>query len=648
MKISRNWLQTYFDNPIPAAAALGELFTFHSFEVEGLEKVGDDDVLDVKILPDRAHYALCHQGIALEVSVLTKQPLKAGRLPPGPKDTLAERPDVRIEAPDFCRRYMARYGTISHVAPSNPRACEMLGAIGQRAINAVVDATNTVMFDIGQPLHAFDADRIKGTIVIRTAKKGEKILLLDSSAGAGREVELLETDHVIADNEGPIAIAGVKGGKRAGVTEATRRIIVESASFDPGAVRRTATRLNLRSESSKRYENEITPELTAPGMDNVCALIAHTIPESAFGPIVDEYPQKPRKTVIEFNPGAIEERLGVAVPFAEAKGILERMNIAVVEKNNLWVLTIPFERLDLGIREDIIEEIGRVYGYEHIKGLLPPQIDRPVPVLPAFYVAERIKNILVGAGFSEVSLYTLVGTGDVETAYPLAADKAYARKNMTDGIRACLERNIQNADLLGLDAVRIFEIGRTFSKDRERTMLAFGAAQIKKMKGVTGATIVNSAIALVEKELGVTIAKPAIDALAKAVAVELDLDAIVASVRLPPEASYADLGFGPASKNAYKTFSHMPFIVRDIAIFVPAGTKSEDVWSVIENALGSAQALALLAKHSLFDSFEREGKISYAFRMVFQSMTKTLTDDEVHIFMKAIYEKVRSAGWEVR
>ena len=223
MKVSHKWLETYFDKPIPSADALAELFTFHSFEVEGIERLRDstykltDTVIDAKVLPDRAHYCLSHLGMAEEVSFLTKQPVKSNRSSRSILVSLDAKPTIKIEDPHFCRRYMGRYvelnsaassahskdGSQSSPAPNAEQMRSFLAAIGQRSISPIVDATNFVMFDVGQPLHAFDADKVQGAIVVRAAKKGEKIELLDSSEGPGKEVELLASDHVIADDIGP-------------------------------------------------------------------------------------------------------------------------------------------------------------------------------------------------------------------------------------------------------------------------------------------------------------------------------------------------------------------------------------------------------------------------------------------------------------
>ncbi|MEI7462970.1 MAG: phenylalanine--tRNA ligase beta subunit-related protein, partial [Candidatus Taylorbacteria bacterium] len=429
MKISYNWLQTYFAKPLPSPEKLEELFIFHACEVESMENVGfrgknndgmereiRDTILDLKVLPDRAHYALCHKGIAGEVFSLTQIP-RIAKQPVVIKESTEKKPSIAIEAKVFCRRYVGRYVEIAKIGRSPIEIESALNAIDQRTIIPIVDATNYVMFDIGQPLHAFDADKVKGSIVVRKAKNGEKIVLLESSvahpfgesssspqtpqgaiveklstqAGA-REVELNESDYVIADDLGPLAIAGVKGGKRAAISNDTKRLILESANFSPAEVRKTSTKYDLRSESSKRFENEITPELALDGMNKLSALIKEMDPNAKFGPIVDVYPVKAVQKIIDFDPVYLEERLGIKIPIKISKKILENMGIIIetpqgVQQNwtpfvsgelpeeSMWKLTIPFNRLDLNIREDIVEEIGRIYGYEHINGVLPPKLE---------------------------------------------------------------------------------------------------------------------------------------------------------------------------------------------------------------------------------------------------------------------------------
>ncbi len=648
MKISRNWLQTYFDKEIPTADKLAELFTFHAFEVEGIEEIkksGDtenDVVLDVKVLPDRAHYALSHRGIAGEISSLTELEVReryVGPIEPNSPD----KPEIVIKNPDFCRRYTARTVSIGKMPTESPIWLKnALGSTGQRSINPIVDITNYVMYDIGQPLHAFDADKVKGSLTVRPANEGEKIVLLD-----GREITLTTEDSVIADEEGPLVVAGAKGGKRAEISDSTTRIIIESANFHPTKVRRTSTKYDIRSDSSKRFENEITPELAIHGMNNVSGLIKEMVPEAKFGPVVDNYPDKVKQTVFDFDPAYLKERLGIEIPLDRAKEILRSMNIEIKESGAGWNLTIPYERLDLVMREDIVEEVGRIYGYDKVIGVLPPKNDSQSQILPDFFVAEKIKSTLIALGYSEVSLYSLVEEGHVETAKPLARDKAFARNNLSKGMIACVERNALNADLLGLNIIKIFEIGRIFTEDAEKVHLVLGVSIIKKIKGVKAENVIDEALKVLEKELGMEIkGKTMTNKLGNVSVLELDLEPIVKSFKA--EISAENLGLEPVSTNRYKRFSLYPFIVRDVAVFVPESVADTKVWEVIKGEIGEANVEDLLTRHALFDTFKKDGRVSYAFRMIFQSMEETLTDEEINTVMEVVYSGLKKEGWEVR
>ncbi|MDD5152427.1 MAG: phenylalanine--tRNA ligase subunit beta [Candidatus Pacebacteria bacterium] len=642
MKISHQWLQTYFDKPILSPEKLSELFTFRFSEIEGMEKVGKDTVLDVKILPDRAHYALSHLGVAEEVSVLTKTPFKKSRFSSPVAPSIKKMPKVTIKDPLFCRRFTGRFVEDIKVGEAPVWMKDLLTAIGSRTINNIVDATNFCMFDLGQPLHAFDADKIEGDIVIRPAKKGEKITLLDD-----REITLDENDSVIADQKGPLDIAGVKGGKRAEINSSTKNILLTSCNFNPTAVRITSTKHDIRNEASKRFENEITEELALGGLNNISALIKEICSEVKFGEVLDLYPNKPKQTVVVINPDYISERLGIQIPKTEMKDILSRMEISSSEKKGLWELTIPPRRLDLKIPEDIVEEVGRVYGYEHVKGILPPPSKEKILPLPPFYIAEKIKNILADVGFSEVYLYSLVAKGEVETAHPVAEDKAFARTNLKDGMVLCLEKNAHNADLLGLDTIKVFEIGRIFIGDKEKLSLALGVVQIKKVKGTKSKNIIEKAVEILSAELGVDAIKSVYVESGKNTVCEIDLSKLLETYKVPNGASYDDLGFGRATPNMYKQISQYPFIVRDIALFVPDSVGELEVWSEIEKGIDK-KSKNLLVRKELFDVFKKDGKISYAFRMVFQSMDKTLTNQDVNGIMDGINAVLKNKGWEVR
>ncbi len=655
MKASYSWLQNHFDKKLPTPEVLADLFTFHSFEVEGIENVktsgGEDTIIDVKVLPDRAHYCLSHRGIAEEVLVLTGLPMKSVSF--GCPADIDTKVSVDIQVPDFCPRYVARYVENIEIKDSPQWLKDRLEAIGARSISNIVDATNCVMFDLGQPIHAFDADKVVGGIKVRKAEEGEKVTLLD-----GKEYTLTAQDHVVADDKGALDIAGIKGGKRAEVTAETKRIIVMVANFKASTVRKTSTRTGIRNDSSKRYENAITAEWALPGMNQVSSLIAELSPGAKFGEINDAYPVKEAARTIEVDPIYISKTFGTDVSVETMSEILTKMGIKVEPKAGNLSLTIPPHRLDLVIPEDIVEEVGRIYGYDKVKGTLPSKIKDNVNVTKRYYFAEKIKDALVQNGFSETYLYSLVNKGDIETAYPLARDKAFLRKNLSDNIAKALETNARNADLLGLDAIKIFEIGSVFTEKNETLMLGLGMTQLKKIKGFDTQkyledlirNIFTSALNLSEQSLSSEIVRKA-NANSPQVILEVNLDALMEHVTAP--ATYNDLSLGKAAQVAYKPFSPYPFMVRDIAVFVPQGTEANAVWESIQSGIKDAKAESLIARSALFDTFTKtfedgQTKTSYAYRLILQSKEKTLLDEEANAVMEKIYSQVKGKGWEVR
>ncbi len=636
MKVSYKWLGEYFDKKLPAPADVAELLNAHAFEVEGMEQTaGDDTVLDIKVLPDRAHYALSHKGIAREIAAITATVFKGRDIIDVSVSADAPAISVKIIEEKLCSRYMARRITDVTVSESSPALKASLEAVGARSINNVVDATNFVMLDTGQPLHAFDADKIQGGITVRAAKAGEKIVILD-----GREVALVETDLVIADELGPLAIAGVKGGKRAEVTTATKNIILESACFDPSAIRRTATRTNLRNDSSKRFENGITSFMAADAMRQVSALITASSPNAHAGPITDIYPKPVKPWAVTVDPAYMNAISGLNLSVADMSAILIKLGCSVSAQGSSLVIVPPFARLDLILPEDIADELVRMYGYDKLPAAQTPDVPA-VAIDPLYYQAERLKNILVGLGFSETLLYTLVPKGAFEISYPLANDKAALRESLAPKLIEALEQNAANAALLGLDTIQIFEVGNVFPKSGEKASLAIGVLQVKKKKGVTSESILKGAVAAFEAQSGMTL-KGKIEIKGATAGIEVDIVAGKAG-------TLADLHFAPLTRDIrYKPFSKYPFIVRDIAVFVPSGTADADVSTTIKNAaIGSAKEL-LVKGPDLFDRFEKDGKVSYAFRMIFQSFDKTLSDEEVNAHMTAVYDAVKAKSWETR
>lgn len=618
MKVSYKWLQTFFDSSLPKPEVLVETSNFKIVEVEGTEEIKGDTIIDFKILADRAAYMLSHQGVAREFAATLGLPLKDRKIPRVTPTQESGTPDVRIES-TLCRRYTARRVEAVSVTESPEWLKASLEKLGQRSINTIVDLANFVMFDIGQPLHAFDADKVQGNIVIRLAKDGETIETLDD-----RQVKLHADNLVIVDDAGPIAIAGVKGGKRAGVSSTTKNLILESANFNPSSVRKTSTGLALRTDASKRFENNLTAELCIEAIENFSALIAEALPTAQFSAVTDLYPKPEQEQTVSVDPKRVNERLGMEVPVGEQKKILERMGLGVSEKNGAFELTIPTYRRDLSIPEDFAEEIGRIWGYDKLPETLP------APIKPAvnkeYYYTEKVRNILRDTGFSEVYLYSLVPKGELEVQLPLAEDKKAYRTNLSEGLTKCLAQNRPNLALLGGSSIDIFEVGHVYEGGKEKLKLGIASTDGRR---------VNEGLVALELLVGKIESKSNVH----------ELDWGEALAKLPEPNSYDDLNITlTKSPVMFEQYSQYPFILRDVAVWVPNTTKPEEIEKIIKREGGE-----WLVRVNLFDTFTKGDQTSYAFRLVFQSMERTLTDVDANAVHARIVKALNATpGFSVR
>lgn len=597
MKISRQWLQRYFDTPLPSAEVLADALTFHAFEIESIE----NDILDVKVTANRGHDCLSHRGIARELSAILETPLSDDPL--RLETDIAKRTDsvsVEIQEPELCARYIAGYLRGVSVGPSPEWLRKSLEALGQRSINNVVDATNFVMFDLGQPLHAFDAGKLSikddtYAIEVRLAHEGEKMIALDD-----KEYTLSDGTLVISDAHDRVAIgiAGIKGGAPASITEETTDIIIESANFDGASVRKSAQALKLRTDASSRFEQVLSPELPAYGMQAVVALIQELAGGTLEG-FVDVYPRKSAPRTVSVALAKVCDVLGMDIGTHDVERALTRLDLAFHWQGGTVVVDPPFERLDLVIREDLIEEIGRILGYDKVPATELPTFPNTPEIDHNFVAAEHLREEFVQQGFSEVYTSVFAEKGDREVLNKVGGERPYLRTNLTDGLTESHQRNMRMKDLLGLTEVKLFEIGTVWRGGKEEIVVG----RIHEEKG-------------------------------KSVASESTLTPVNA----------VEYDHYPISETArYRPFSKYPFIVRDIALWVPETTSAEDVLAVLRSHAGE-----LLVQSSLFDEFKKDGRISYAFRLIFQSFDKTLTDQEANERMESVYSAVKDKGWDVR
>ena len=507
-------------------------------------------------------------------------------------------------------------------------------ALGARSISGIVDATNYSMFDTGQPLHAFDAEKVVGGITVRFAKEGERIETLD-----GKNIPLKTHHLVIADDEGPLALAGIKGGKRAEVDQNTKKIILESASFNPVAVRRTSFEVGIRNDSSKRYENEITAHLTEKGVSKFIEIIKEISPACKVGKITDIYKKLPEPWTVIVSHKNVESLLNFSIKENRVVEILEKLQCKVLVKDGVYSVTPPFERLDLIIAEDIIDEIGRIEGLDTVKSILPnAKISHENA--KGFLIAEKVKDFFMAKGFDEIQTRTFSSKGDIEVAYPMASDKAFLRTTLAENQMESLKLAEKNAPLLGLEKIQVFEIGNTFPKDGEEMDLCFTISYVKKIKNKE--QIIKAELEKIISELEEALKVILIPTISANTVYIKHID------KLDTGLDFKSIKIDKSSDKKFIPFSNEPFMVRDIALFVDSTESIENVKEVIKSSAAGVAKELLIKGPDLFDQFEKEGKKSLGFRMLFQANDRTLTDIEVNGFMDKVYEAVKGKGWQVR
>src|SRR3989344_7103653 len=423
MKFSYNWLQSFFGEKLPEPKELGDLLTKHSFEVEEVEKKGEDYIMSVDILPNRAHDCLSHYGLARECAGLLEfetrnQKPKASEESDGQNSQLL---NVEINGDDLCPRYSAYVIEGVKIADSPDWMKERLESVEQKSINNVVDITNYIVWELGQPLHAFDFDKIKGSeMTVRLSKAGEKVETLD-----GEIRELDDRTLIIEDSERLIDLAGIKGGANTQIDKDTKTIVLQAAIFDAAHIRRSSQYLGLRTDAAMRYMHGFDPNLPVKALRRGVELLMETNPDAKIVQKIDIYsdPAKPKRVSLSY--GYINGLLGVNIPEDEVRVILKRLGctVSALRESDKKAggfagelsVEVPDYRLDLNIREDLVEEIGRIYGYENING------DPPRGILITPYRNDRVlwrrmaRGILRDAGFSEVYNYSLISRASVFT-----------------------------------------------------------------------------------------------------------------------------------------------------------------------------------------------------------------------------------------
>jgi len=485
MNISYNWLRELVEfslSPRDLAARL----TMVGLAVDGVEEAGDDFVLEIDLTSNRPD-CLSHLGVAREVAAIVGGTVR----PPDVRAVRAEGQSadfasVVIEDPDLCPRYAARVVRGVKIGPSPEWLARRLQAIGQRPINNVADITNFVMHELGQPLHAFDLARLDGgRVVVRRARAGEKLKTLD-----GVERALAPETLVIADASRPSAVAGVMGGEESEISETTADVLIESAYFDPLSVRRTSKALGLSTEASYRFERGTDREGVRLAQDRCVALICELAGGTATVDAIDVYPQKPVPAVVSLRPRRVGELTGLGATADDSLRILLSLGFSPTDASGResrselgrepgagaeLSFTVPTWRTDVGIEEDLVEEVARHYGYDRIGEALPPS-----PIAGQYLSGDArrraVRRTLNSYGFHEAVNISFIdaanedrfdlveglrrpGGGFVTLSNPIIEGASLMRPTLLPGLLESVRHNFNH----GTRSVRLFETGRVFA-----------------------------------------------------------------------------------------------------------------------------------------------------------------------------------------
>ena len=627
----------------------------------------DDTTIEVGLTPNRAD-CLSIAGIAREVGLLNDIAVCVPPCEPVPAaiDTAV---DVDLRAPQRCPRYLCR--VIEGVDLSRPSPLwlqEKLRRCGLRSIDAAVDITNYLLLEFGQPMHAFDLDRVHGGIVVRTAAAGETLHLLN-----GEEITLGEDNLVIADHAGPLALAGIMGGAASAVGEGTSRLLLESAFFAPVPLAGQARAFGLHTDSSHRFERGVDWALQRRAMDRATALLLEIV-GGAAGPITEAVAEAtlPQPVPVRLRAGRIERLLGVAIPAPEVERILRGLGLAVTAVDGGWECRVPSWRFDLAIEADLLEELARVYGYNRLP-TTHIQADVNLPARPEAQVGLReLRRVLLARDFHEAVCYSFVDADlqrrldpevePVAVSNPISPDHAVMRSTLLAGLLRAAQHNVKRQQ----GRVRLFESGLRFvpaadglSQRPGLALLATGPVAAESwaaaarpvdffdLKGDVEALLARGGEAGAfrfaagehaalhpgqtawiwrgESRVGV------IGALHPALQKTLDFDhpVIVAEIDLEALTTGRIPSFTPVSR--------YPALRRDLAVTIDKGVAAGDVMAAAREVAG-----AYVTELTLFDLYEGKGidpqRKSLAIGLTFQDRSRTLGDEEVNQYVQQVLD----------
>ncbi|MEX2411119.1 MAG: phenylalanine--tRNA ligase subunit beta [Candidatus Paceibacterota bacterium] len=620
MKFSYNLFKKYLPQ-IKSKDQLENALSMHVFETEESE----GNTIDISISPNRYSEGASHIGIAKELKNILD--LKEDNIPElnlKNKDEVKTLEDIKINIKnkDLCSRYTAQIFEEIKVNDSPKWLVEILKDCGLRPINNVVDIMNYVMLETGQPLHAFDADKLE-EITIRNAKEKEEFISIDNE-----KYELSKEDLVIAGKSSILAVAGIKGGKFAEVTKETKRILVESANFDGTSIYKTSRNINLITDASLKFSHNLNKALAFAGLKRAEEILKEII-NAKPGGLFDSNSKLEEQIKIDLDTDKIRNLIGFNLTDKEIKSILEKLEFSFEGDE----LIVPILRDDIRIIEDIAEEVVRIYGLNKLKAV-SPLIDLKSPKLESIFKLNRnLRSILKGAGFNEVYLHSFVSEGDkgsIKVVNPISEEKNYLRKDLKTLLINSLEEN-KKFD----EEVRIFELGKVFSKEKETEHLSIAIHSedfnpFFEIKGV---------LSSIFDDLGIT--NYDFD--------DADFDGLVVKInknqigkifyfdnKTIGEIDINELLNFVKEETSFKSLSKYPAVKRDISLITKDNIKIGDV--IQEIKLTDKE---LIREVDLIDEyFGDDGKQSITLRIIFQSEDKTLSNEEVNERVKKIVSNI--------
>ena len=623
----------------------------------------DDTLYDLDIHKHRNNDCYYHIGFAYEIACILNRKVTLPSLEYSPIDEKIKF-DLEVKT-NKCSYYVAREVRNVKIGESPDFIKKRLIAAGMRPINNVVDISNYVMLEFGQPLHFFDKDKLGNKIVVRNAKDNETITTLD-----GKERVLSSDDIVITDGEKPVCIAGVMGGENTEVDENTKNILIESAIFDPVSIRYTARKLELPSEASIRYGKGLSFEYTEMASRRAC----HLLEKYAEAEVLDSYVlvdnEDHTEKVLEFVPSDVDKILGITISEDDMKNELDRLDFPYEIKNGKFIVTIPRRRLDIDANvNDIAEEIGRLFGYNNLVSSLPDVKVRRGEYVGDVKYRKMVSKRLRSLGLNEVKTYTLVNPEmankfiyedrkPVVLPNPMSVDKSVVRTTLIPSLMNVYEYNKAR----GVKDISIYEIAKTYDVNYEETTKVCGL--------MTGSYLTNSWKSDVEIDFFVVkgIVEDLLDYMGynsrysftrseckdlhPGVQANIILDGKVIGIigKVHPSITKKDIFvfelnldsiYGKTSKLKYKEAFKYPSISKDMAYVLDRNILVDEVIKTIKKASSK-----ILQEVDVFDVYEGENidsnKKSVAFKLVFNGIDRTLTDEEVMADFNKIIDKVVS------